>query len=94
MCPLAKVNGGWPFNDAWLRTSLEKARRHATLPQSWIQRENWEFETHSHAGLKQALETWPTARVQRCTAHKGRNLADACPVHARPELRRDYQRLL
>ena len=21
-------------------------RRHATLPQSWIQRENWEFETH------------------------------------------------
>ena len=47
MCPLAKVNGGWPFNDAWLRTSLEEARRHATLPQSWIQRENWEFETHN-----------------------------------------------
>ena len=23
------------------------ARRHATLPRSWIQRENWEFETHS-----------------------------------------------
>ena len=23
------------------------ARRHVTLPQSWIQRENWEFETHS-----------------------------------------------
>ena len=23
--------------------------RHATLPQSWIQRENWEFETHSYA---------------------------------------------
>ena len=22
-------------------------RRHATLPQSWIQRENWEFETHT-----------------------------------------------
>ena len=22
MCPLAKVNGVWPFNDAWLRTSL------------------------------------------------------------------------
>src|ERR1700687_4726117 len=22
-------------------------RRHATLPQSWIQRENWDFETHS-----------------------------------------------
>ena len=50
--------------------------------------------TDGHAGLKKALETWPTARVQRCTAHKGRNLADACPVHARPELRRDYHRLL
>ena len=22
------------------------AKRHATVPQSWIQRENWEFETH------------------------------------------------
>ena len=27
MCPLAKVNGVWPFNDAWLRTSLSEARR-------------------------------------------------------------------
>ena len=25
------------------------ARRHATLPRSWIQRENWEFETHTLA---------------------------------------------
>ena len=29
-------------------------RRHATLPQSWIQRENWEFETH-RAGHTAAL---------------------------------------
>ena len=29
MCPPAKVNGVWPFNDAWLRTSLEEARRQA-----------------------------------------------------------------
>ena len=29
MCPLAKVNGVWPFNDAWLRTSLEEVRRQA-----------------------------------------------------------------
>ena len=49
MFPPAKVNGVWPFNDASLRTSLEEARRHATLPQSWIQRENWEFETHRTA---------------------------------------------
>ena len=45
----------WPFNDASLRTSLEEARRHATLPRSWIQRENWEFETHRRVVV-------PTAR--------------------------------
>ena len=27
MWPPAKVDGVWPFNDAWLRTSLEEARR-------------------------------------------------------------------
>jgi putative transposase len=47
-----------------------------------------------HAGLKKALEAWPTVQVQRCTTHKGRNLEDACPVHARPELRRDYHRII
>lgn len=50
--------------------------------------------TDGHAGLKKALETWPTVRVQRCTTHKGRNLEDACPVHARPELKRDYDRII
>ena len=29
MWPPAKVNGVWPFNDAWLRTSLSEARRQA-----------------------------------------------------------------
>jgi transposase-like protein len=33
-------------------------------------------------------------RVQRCTTHKGRNLADACPVHARAEVKRDYHRII
>lgn len=50
--------------------------------------------TDGHAGLKKALEAWPTVQVQRCTTHKGRNLEDACPVHARPELRRDYHRVI
>ena len=50
--------------------------------------------TDGHAGLKKAIEAWPTVRVQRCTAHKGRNLDDACPVHARPELHRDYHRII
>jgi transposase-like protein len=50
--------------------------------------------TDGHAGLKKALEAWPTVRVQRCVVHKGRNLDDACPVHARPELQRDYHRII
>jgi putative transposase len=50
--------------------------------------------TDGHAGLKKALEAWPTVRVQRCTTHKGRNLDEACPVHARPELHRDYHRII
>ena len=29
-----------------VRQRRSDVRRHATLPQSWIQRENWEFETH------------------------------------------------
>ena len=66
MCPSAKVNGVWPFNDAWLRTSLSEAWKsasvrsrsracqnsHATWPQSWMQRENWEFETHRLPGCQ------------------------------------------
>jgi putative transposase len=50
--------------------------------------------TDGHAGLKKALTAWPTVRVQRCVTHKWRNLEDACPVHARPELKRDYGRII
>ena len=32
------------------------ARRHATLPQSWIQRENWEFETHRALDRSEQIE--------------------------------------
>ena len=49
--------------------------------------------TDGHAGLKKALEAWPNVRVQRCTTHKGRNLVDACPMHARAEMKRDYHRI-
>ena len=27
--------------------------------------------TDGHAGLKKALDAWPTVQVQRCTTHKG-----------------------
>jgi putative transposase len=44
--------------------------------------------------LKKALESWPNVRVQRCTTHKYRNLEDACPVHGRAEMKRDYHRII
>src|SRR5713226_3685504 len=50
--------------------------------------------TDGHAGLKKALEAWSSVRVQRCSTHKGRNLVDACPVHARAEMKRDYHRII
>ena len=47
-----------------------------------------------HKGLQKAARTWPGARVQRCTVHKLQNLLDHCPVHARPELKRDYRAIV
>ena len=46
------------------------------------------------AGLKEVRDVWPAVRVQRCTTHKWRNLESHCPVHARAELKRDYDRIL
>ena len=47
---LSQASAG-PKNDRQVSPSCARqrrpdVRRHATLPQSWIQRENWEFETH------------------------------------------------
>ena len=50
--------------------------------------------TDGHAGLKKAVATWPGTRIQRCARHKQQNLVDACPVHARKEMLRDYQRIV
>jgi len=47
-----------------------------------------------HRGLAKAIEAWPTAKVQRCTLHKWRNLKEHCPRHAHGELKRDYDRIL
>jgi transposase-like protein len=47
-----------------------------------------------HKGLQKALERWPGSKVQRCTQHKWMNLVEHCPRHARPELRRDYHRII
>jgi putative transposase len=47
-----------------------------------------------HAGLGKALAAWPDVRVQRCARHKLTNLQEHCPAHARPEMKRDFNRIV
>ncbi len=47
-----------------------------------------------NGGLKSALKHWDGVRVQRCTTHKLENLKEHCPRHARPEMKRDYDRII
>ena len=46
-----------------------RLRRHATLPQSWIQREDWEFETHRRRGARDSgagRVRAPAGRLRLC----------------------------
>lgn len=46
-------------------------------------------------GLRTALQTeWPGVGVQRCTAHKLRNLQAKAPARLREELTEDYRRMI
>ena len=47
-----------------------------------------------HKGLTKALQKWPESRLQRCVVHKGMNLLEHCPAHARRELKRDYNKIV
>jgi len=49
--------------------------------------------TDGHAGLRKACTTWSSPKTQRCTVHKLQNLLEHCPVHARPEMKRDYVKI-
>lgn len=47
------------------------------------------------AGLQKALrEVWPKIAIQRCTAHKLRNLEGKASVRMREELKEDYRRMV
>ena len=47
------------------------------------------------AGLAASLrEQWPSLAIQRCTAHKLRNLEAKAPVRLREELAEDYRRMI
>lgn len=46
-------------------------------------------------GLRAALRAaWPKLPLQRCTNHKGRNLASKAPAAVREELAEDYRRMV
>ena len=47
-----------------------------------------------NGGLNNALKRWDGVRVQRCTTHKLENLKEHCPRHARPEMKRDYDKII
>ncbi|MFH0779044.1 MAG: IS256 family transposase, partial [Candidatus Eisenbacteria bacterium] len=48
-----------------------------------------------NAGLIRAVrESWPTARIQRCTRHKLENLLGKAPKHCHGELKRDYDAIV
>jgi putative transposase len=47
-----------------------------------------------NAGLKSALKQWADVRIQRCTTHKLENLKAHCPLHARAEMKREYDRII
>lgn len=47
-----------------------------------------------NGGLKSALQRWEGVRIQRCTTHKLENLNAHCPRHARPEMKRDYDKII
>lgn len=46
------------------------------------------------SGLNKALAHWKGVKIQRCVVHKIRNLQEHCPTHARPEMTRDYNRIV
>jgi putative transposase len=46
-------------------------------------------------GLPAALRAqWPHLPIQRCTAHKRRNLLSRAPAHLREEVAEDYRRMI
>jgi transposase-like protein len=46
-------------------------------------------------GLRVALQQqWPSIAIQRCTAHKLRNLTAKAPARLREELKEDYRRMI
>ena len=72
---------------AWRDVICSLVDRHMGLPVLAI--------IDGSAGLAAALrEQWPSLAIQRCTAHKLRNLEAKAPVRLREELAEDYRRMI
>ena len=81
-----------------LRLAASEAGQHWTSLVADLQRRGLAapvlIVSDGHAGLAKATTLWPEAQVQRCTRYKWQNLVGHCPVHARRELKRDYDRIV
>jgi transposase-like protein len=72
---------------AWRDTVRSLVERHVGTPALAV--------IDGSPGLRAALrEQWPTLAVQRCTAHKLRNLEAKAPKRQREELAEDYRRMI
>src|SRR5579864_7230924 len=72
---------------AWRDVIHSLVARHVGIPRLAV--------IDGNPGLAAALrEQWPTLAIQRCTAHKLRNLAAKAPARFREELAEDYRRMI
>jgi putative transposase len=72
---------------AWRDVVQQLQARHVGTPALAI--------VDGNAGLATALrEAWPSLPLQRCTAHKLRNLTAKAPVRQREEVAEDYRRVV
>jgi putative transposase len=72
---------------AWREVVESLVARHVGVPVLAV--------VDGNPGLGTALRTaWPTIEIQRCTAHKLRNLQAKAPARWREELTEDYRRMI
>lgn len=72
---------------AWAEGIAHLVQRHVGVPVLAI--------IDGNPGLHAALRLhWPQLPIQRCTAHKLRNLVGKAPAHLREELAEDYRRMI
>jgi transposase-like protein len=72
---------------AWRALISKLVERHLAMPALAV--------IDGSPGLAGALrEQWPGLRIQRCTAHKLRNLEAKAPAALREELKEDYRRMI